>query len=95
MTLIKNKEISKVEVKFHSNRILKVKIFPIFPKKKFLIKKNIKEEKLLCIFLKVLKQQKVRCRKKLKLRSVIIVMRDQLQTAQKATKKKIKTSTQI
>lgn len=63
--------IIKVEVKSLNNKIFKNKNFQIFLKKKFLIKENIKK-KILFIFLKVFKQLKVVCNKKILINMKVI-----------------------
>ena len=48
-----------VKVKFHNNKKFKIKIFLIFLKKKFLIKENIKNQKHLFLYHKVLRLKKL------------------------------------
>ena len=52
-------KITKAEVRFHNNKKLKIKYIPIFQKKKYLIKKSIKNQERLYLYQKVLKQWKV------------------------------------
>ena len=52
-------KITKAEVRFHNNKKLKIKYIPIFQKKKYLIKKSIKNQERLYLYQKVLKRWKV------------------------------------